>query len=445
MIAAAALAVAIVFFASRRRGARGATTYLERLFGQRTSQLQKINAQLREEIEERKRHEAALRESEERHRLLFENAADPIYNVELRTGKIIMANRALIDQSGYSAEELTGTRFTKFIPKKYWPLTLGLLKDAVVGSRKAAQFQVEYLHRSGELRPIEVSAIVMKGPNGRRIAQCIARDITERKEAEDALKRAEAHLRAVVANLPVVVYALDGNGVFTLSEGTGLRALGRTPGQVVGKSIFDVYHDVPEILGSVRAGLSGQSSKITVELSGVTFDAYYEPVRDEKGEVTGVVGIGADVTDQKLAEKKLTESEDRLRSVIENAVDGIFVIDSDGRVLEINQRACDDLGYTRGEMIGMSVEVFSPIVTPEVLARVFEQITSEGPLTLEQVHQRSDGTTYPAEVRVGFLQWNEGKCLICVARDVSERKRVQRAMEQSEQRFRTVFEFSPIA
>ena len=62
MIAAAALAVAIVFFASRRRGARGATTYLERLFGQRTSQLQKINAQLREEIEERKRHEAALRE-----------------------------------------------------------------------------------------------------------------------------------------------------------------------------------------------------------------------------------------------------------------------------------------------------------------------------------------------------------------------------------------------
>ena len=112
---------------------------------------------------------------------------------------------------------------------------------------------------------------------------------------------ARNRLRTIVENLPIVTFALDRDGVFTLSEGKGLEALGRVPGQVVGKSIFDLHRDVPAIVENIRAALSGEARFHTVQLGDVVYDSRYEPVFDTDGRPDGVVGVGLDITSLKLA------------------------------------------------------------------------------------------------------------------------------------------------
>jgi PAS domain S-box-containing protein len=111
----------------------------------------------------------------------------------------------------------------------------------------------------------------------------IVRDVTERKRAEEALRESERHLRTVVGNAPVVLFATDQKGVYTLAEGKGLEALGRQLSEVVGRSVFEVYQHVPQITEYVRRSLSGEEVVGTVEVKGRIFETSYVPLWDTGG------------------------------------------------------------------------------------------------------------------------------------------------------------------
>ncbi len=108
--------------------------------------------------------------------------------------------------------------------------------------------------------------------------------------------RASELLSAVVSNAPVVLFALNADGVFTLSEGRGLDVLGLKPGEVVGKSVFDVYKDHPMVLECCRRALKGENLTAIVPVGPIAFETRYVPRLDWGGKVTGVIGIATDVT-----------------------------------------------------------------------------------------------------------------------------------------------------
>jgi signal transduction histidine kinase len=124
-----------------------------------------------------------------------------------------------------------------------------------------------------------------------------------RTRNEEALRRARERLHTVVSGSPLILFALDAAGVFTLSEGRGLMALGLLPGQVVGLSVFDVYRDVPEIWESVRRALAGEEFTALVRVGGTVFETHYVPVR-EGAQVTGVIGVSTNVTERQRAEEE---------------------------------------------------------------------------------------------------------------------------------------------
>ena len=104
-------------------------------------------------------------------------------------------------------------------------------------------------------------------------------------------------LKAVVGNAPIVLFALDAEGVFTLSEGLGLGVLGLKPGEVVGQSVFELYKDNPAILDSCRRALKGETVRCISPVGGVAFETCYAPQLDWGGRITGVLGVATDVTE----------------------------------------------------------------------------------------------------------------------------------------------------
>jgi two-component system cell cycle sensor histidine kinase/response regulator CckA len=155
------------------------------------------------------------------------------------------------------------------------------------------------------------------------------RDAVREKMADlagrnEALRISEDRLRSVVENTPVVLFALDQQGLFTFSEGKGLAALGYKPGQVVGLSAFDIYHGSPSALAGIRRALTGEEFSILTEIAGLVFEVWYSPVRNAAGELIGTIGVGTDITERKWASEALRESEERLQQAVRASQIGIF-------------------------------------------------------------------------------------------------------------------------
>ncbi|MBI2767811.1 MAG: PAS domain S-box protein [Chloroflexi bacterium] len=138
----------------------------------------------------------------------------------------------------------------------------------------------------------------------------VALDITDRHRAEQARALAEQRLHTVAANSPIIVWAVDGDGIFTLSEGKGLDDIRLAAGEVVGRSAFELYAARPSVTEGIRRGLAGEEFSDTVELAeGTWYETQYSPVRDSTGAVTGLIGVSFNVTERRRTEEALQQAQ----------------------------------------------------------------------------------------------------------------------------------------
>ena len=153
-------------------------------------------------------------------------------------------------------------------------------------------------------------------------------DITERKERERRLEETNQRLRTLVSNVPLILFVLDSNGVFTVLEGEALAKLGPEPGEVVGESIFDVYEGRERILENTRRALDGEKVQTVHEIDGRVFETTYQPIVDEEtGDIEQVIGVAVDVTERREYGEALT--------ALHDATDEIVDADSEDAVYEI--------------------------------------------------------------------------------------------------------------
>jgi len=184
------------------------------------------------------------------------------------------------------------------------------LKQAV---QRALNGQETYdiVHRivrpDDEVRIVRENAEIVRDATGnaaRMIGTVL--DITEQTRIEDALRDSDAMLRTVIQGFPVVLWVVDTQGTFLLSEGRGLELLGHQAGQVVGQSLYELYHNYPEFMHDTRRALAGETLTATRTVSELTFDVHYSPLRDTTGSITGAVGVATDVTEHKRTENRLS-------------------------------------------------------------------------------------------------------------------------------------------
>ncbi len=276
--------------------------------GQLAAEFNLMAAQLKESYQDLEQRVAdrteELRESEERFRALFEDSRDAIFISS--DGNVIAANQAALEMFGFTREEANGS----VVSDRYAdPADQGRFRKAIEAAGSITDFEVKLRRKDGTVMDCLLTASIRRGVDGDGGGeiQGLVRDITQAKRAEEELRQSEERLRNVVAGAPIVLFALNRDGLFTFSEGSGLGALGLEPGEVVGKSVFEIYHDVPQIGENVRRALAGEEFTSTVEAPGLTFETRYSPLRGEDGQVAGVIGVATDITERKKAEDELVE------------------------------------------------------------------------------------------------------------------------------------------
>jgi PAS domain S-box-containing protein len=253
------------------------------------------------------------------------------------------------------------------------------------------------------------------------------------KQVEKSLIKSEEQLKAIVSNVPVVMWALDKDGIFTLSEGIGLKVLGLKPGEIVGQSIFDVYHDVPQILEDNRRALAGELFSTIVDMGNLVFESHYSPIRDDKGKVVGMTGLSLDITKRKRAEKTLQKSEQELNAIFNGAKDGIVLLDKTGKILRINKYIVEIGGYAEEKFVGKRFNALKmfPLKSITKMTAVFGKLIKGKDISYEVEVYTKRGEKKIVEIHNSFLK-KEGKVegVIVILRDITERKKAEEEIKQ---------------
>jgi len=263
-------------------------------------------------------------------------------------------------------------------------------------------------------------------------------EAAQRSRAQGALRQREAQLRSLVSHAPVVLFALDRDGAFVLSEGRGLEALGLNSGEVVGRSAFDVYADYPVICDDCRRALRGEQFRSMTRVGDTSFEVRYSPRYDDDGEANGTIGVALDVTERLRAERALRERESQLHWVINHAPVAVFALDREGTVTLSEGRALQDLGLAPGERVGTNVFEFH----------------KDHPTIPSDTRRALDGDAFQTMARVGDVSietWftphydenGERDGTVGVALDVTERLRAQEVIREREALLRNAFDNFP--
>ena len=383
---------------------------------------------------ERARAEETVRTSEEHFRSLIENASD-IVTVLGDDGILRYVSPSVERLLGYRAAELLGRTAFDFMHPDDLLHVLDAVQSAIAdpGTTHSAEFR--FRHRDGSWRVLEsIGRARLERPNVYSII-VNSRDVTERQRQERALHASKERLRTVVAGAPVILFALDREGVFTFAEGRGLDGLGVRPGQFVGKSIFTLFSDLPQAVAEVRRALTGDSFSSTIELFGLVFEAWYSPLREADGAITGVIGVATDVTQRRRAEEALARTDESTRALVQHAPYGIYRITPEGRFLAVNPSFVEMLGYeSEHEVIARATDL-ALFVEPEARRRYLVRL-DEGDRAVEvdALWTRKDERRIVVRLYGRAVRHERGdiECYEIFAEDVTERRALEEQLRQSQ-------------
>jgi PAS domain S-box-containing protein len=385
-------------------------------------------------LAERHRAHKALRESEQRYRRLVELSPEAI--VVHSAGKILYVNPAAQRLWGADKpEQLIGQSVLDRVHPDYHETFTKRVRQILEEGSPTELAEQKHVRLDGEVIDVEVAGMpfVM---NGEPAVQVVMRDITDRNRGREALRQTETQLRTVIGSAALVLFVINLKGIFTLAEGEGLKNLNLKPGDLVGRSVFDFYRDNPQILRNIRRALNGESFSDAVEVEDLTFETRYSPLADDLGNVTGVIGVATDITENRKAQNALQQNEERYRELFENANDIIYTHDLAGNFTSLNRSGEKLTGYSREEAMRMNLaDVLAPDYLELARQMMSHKTDNEGSTVYELEIVAKGGRRVRLEVSTRLIHQG-GKAIGVqgVGRDLTERKRSEEALAKQSQR-----------
>jgi PAS domain S-box-containing protein len=407
------------------------------------------------DITERKEVEDKLRQSKENYRALFDSAVISALVVDAETMQVMMANQAALKMFGFSSPE-EGVNPLDFVPLEDREKNLERIVKDLFEKDLRKSIDLPAVTKDG--RKIWVSATGARITHGGRLAGLLSfTEITERKQAEEALRRSEERYRTILEEMEEGYYEQDLAGNFTfvnkamgchlgysLDELTGMNYRVYTPEDDV-KRRYAMWNKLYQTGETVKelplVNICKDGTPVFVEDSVL-------PLRNEKGETIGFRGVERNITERKQAEETLRRSEERYRTILEEMEDAYSEVDLGGHLTFVNNSVCRHLGYSREELIGMSFKGFTIEEDIESVFRVFNEVYRTGVPNKGFPWKtiRKDGSHGCAETSVSLLRNDKGEIIgfRSVGRDITKRKQAEEALRQSEENYRALFDSAVI-
>jgi len=405
-----------------------------------------------EDATEREKAEEALTESEEEYRNLFENAMDAIVTLDLK-GSITAVNNSVL-RFGYKKEDLVGKNILDFVSKEYWP---AVMRDfSKVAQGEPAKNEVELAVPAGKIL-VEYHAGAIVKENNVAGVQINIRDVTERRKSEELLRESEERFRGLFESIQDPVGIFVGKEGHLIDYNTAFKkSSGYTDEELKGKVFLDFVHpdDRAMVLEKYQTKYSEEELPLVYEIRGMNKKGESIPLElsvstyKKEGKVIGIEVIHRDLTERKKAEQALRESEERLRILFENAPDAFYVNDLGGHFIDGNKAAEEMTGYQKDKLIGKSFlqlgllpKKYVPTAAKLLALNALGRPTGPDELVLN----RKDGAQIVAEIRTVPTRIDGKAVVLGIARDITERKKNEKLVSESQQKFEGLFMGNPEA
>ena len=359
-----------------------------------------------------------------------------------------------------------------YILSEYWRLihpderqTVARIVSRRINGQEAPQsYEMRRLRKDGQVIWCEMMASHIEYGGKPAIMGNII-DVSERKGAEEELCRSRDYLDRILNGIYEGLMVVDRDfTIIDVNKGF-LKQYGDRREDVIGRKCYKVTHGTDKPCSGTgdtcparevfATGKPMRTEHIRLDYRGQerVFDINVFGLFGEDGNVEFVVELRNDITGRKQAEEALRESEGKYRTLFEGAADAILLVKvsvgQGARFLDCNSRALEMFGCTREQLIGKSPEDFSPPTQPDGMPtheKVLEiaKATAQGkPQFFEWAHRRLDGTSFPAEVTLNYIEIHGETYIQAVTRDITERKRVEEELREGENRHRTLLENLP--
>ncbi len=393
----------------------------------------------------------ALRKSEEKYRSIIESMQEGYFEDDL-TGRFTFVNDAICKFMGYSREELIGMDNRQYQTEKTAKKIFQVFNKIYRTGEAAKGIEEEYIRKDGNKGFAELSVSLIRNAEGKPIGfRGVSHDITERKQAEAALQESEKYFKEITENSSDIIVITDKNGKIKYCSRSIERYAGYKPEELIGRSVIRVIHpdDVKRAIDDFGKAILAKDSAIPNTFRIVHKDGserYFEGLGKnllDNPSVAGFIMNVHDITERKQADEALRKSEERYRTLVENASDIVFKTDDTGHFTFVNPSVLKVTGYRKEEIIGKH---YRKLIHPDMLGEVMK-------LFLNQLENMVQNAYYEFRIltKDGHEVWiGENTQLImeddnvigfqAVARDITARKRIEETLRQSEEKYRNILE-----
>lgn len=434
---------------------------LEKTVQERTEEIQNQVLLLNQEIEVRKEVELELKETYQIFHMFTDNSPDVLYITDLTAHQLLFVSPSIERVSGFTVEEAMNHRLDQVMtPASYAYLSPKLTERARlflegIGEKHEYVDELEHYHKDGSIYISEVSTQYQRNKQGDFIMVGVLRDITNRKMMETALQESEKQFRNIFENAPVGIFHSDWAGHLLTVNPALVKMLGYLSPEDLVKNTTDMTTQIyafptdrQKIMEAIRDtdGWVHYDEVIWRRKDGksISVDMTGRKVLNPSGETAYLEGFIEDITERKQAERALLESESFNRGLVENLPDYIIVYGYDRNILYVNPAITQALGYLFEEMVSMPLISFYGEESRKKVADISSSRIHGVDLPVYEVDLLGQDQRRRSVIVKGTrIQYKGDEAILLLLIDITQRKQMEQALKENEEKFISIFEETP--